>query len=70
MDELTLAAQTETDMDKRKAQCQEAEKIQFDEAGFIPLHWQNLSWASKSNMDTEKVVNVMNFPYFGDLVVK
>nr|WP_321257619.1 ABC transporter substrate-binding protein [uncultured Pseudodesulfovibrio sp.] len=70
VDELTLAAQTETDMAKRAAQCQEAEKIQYDEAGFIPLHWQNLSWASKSNMDTPKVVNVMNFPYFGDLIVK
>ncbi|WP_319543631.1 ABC transporter substrate-binding protein [uncultured Pseudodesulfovibrio sp.] len=70
VDELTLAAQTETDMAKRAAMCQEAEKIQFDEAGFIPLHWQNLSWASKSNMDTPKIVNVMNFPYFGDLIVK
>ncbi|BDQ36621.1 cytochrome c [Pseudodesulfovibrio nedwellii] len=70
VDELTIAAQTETDMTKRAAQCQEAEKIQYNEAGFIPLHWQNLSWASKSNMDTPKVVNVMNFPYFGDLIVK
>nr|WP_321514078.1 ABC transporter substrate-binding protein [uncultured Pseudodesulfovibrio sp.] len=70
VDELTLAAQTETDMAKRAAMCQEAEKIQYDEAGFIPLHWQNLSWASKSTMDTPKIVNVMNFPYFGDLIVK
>lgn len=70
VDELTLAAQTETDMAKRAIICQEAEKIQYDEAGFIPLHWQNLSWASKNNMNTEAIVNVMNFPYFGDLVIK
>ena len=70
VDELTLAAQVETDMAKRAVQCQEVEKIQYDEAGFIPLHWQNLSWASKTGMNTEDIVNVMNFPYFGDLVIK
>ncbi|MFH1912680.1 MAG: ABC transporter substrate-binding protein [Pseudomonadota bacterium] len=70
VDELTLAAQTETDLDKRAAMLQEVEKIQYDEAGFIPLHWQNLSWASKSNMNTEEIVNVMDFPYFGDLTVE
>ncbi|NDV19005.1 ABC transporter substrate-binding protein [Pseudodesulfovibrio sp. JC047] len=70
VDELTIAAQTETDTDKRAAMCKEVEKIQYDEAGYIPLHWQNLSWASKDNMNTSEVVNVMNFPYFGDLIVK
>jgi len=70
VDELTLAAQVETDLAKRAAQCQEVEKIQYDEAGFLPLHWQNLSWASKDNMNTEAIVNVMNFPYFGDLIIK
>jgi peptide/nickel transport system substrate-binding protein len=70
VDELTLAAQTETDPAKRAADLQEVEQIQYDEAGYIPLHWQNLSWASKSNMNTEAIVNVMNFPYFGDLVIK
>lgn len=70
VDELTLAAQVETDPAKRAADLQEIEQIQYDEAGFIPLHWQNLSWASKANMNTEAIVNVMNFPYFGDLVIK
>ena len=70
VDELTLAAQVETDPAKRAAQLQEVEKIQYDEAGFIPLHWQNLSWASKTGMNTEAIVNVMNFPYFGDMVIK
>jgi len=70
VDELTLASQSETDTTKRSAMLQEIEKIQYDEAGFIPLHWQDLSWSSKANMNTEAIVNVMNFPYFGDLVIK
>jgi peptide/nickel transport system substrate-binding protein len=70
VDELTLAAQTETDLAKRAAMLQEVEQIQYDEAGYIPLHWQNLSWASKKNMNTEDIVNVMDFPYFGDLVIQ
>lgn len=70
VDDLTLASNRETDMVKRSAILQKIEKILYDDAAFIPLHWQNLSWASKDNMNTEAIVNVMNFPYFGDLVVK
>ena len=70
VDEMTLASNRETDVAKRSAILQKIEKTLYDDAAFIPLHWQNLSWASKTNMDTEKIVNVMNFPYFGDLVIK
>ena len=70
VDDLTLASNTETDIVKRAAILQKIEKILFDDAAFIPLHWQNLSWASKANMNTEAIVNVMNFPYFGNLMVK
>jgi peptide/nickel transport system substrate-binding protein len=70
VDALTLKSNTETDIAKRSAILQNIEKILYDEAAYIPLHWQNLSWASKENMNTEDIVNVMNFPYFGDLVVK
>jgi peptide/nickel transport system substrate-binding protein len=70
VDKLTLAANAETDVVKRSAMLQQIEQILYDDAAFIPLHWQNLSWASKANMNTEDIVNVMNFPYFGDLVVK
>jgi peptide/nickel transport system substrate-binding protein len=70
VDALTLKANSETDIAKRTAILQNIEKILFDEAAYIPLHWQNLSWASKDNMNTEDIVNVQNFPYFGDLVVK
>ncbi|WP_342674191.1 ABC transporter substrate-binding protein [Desulforhopalus singaporensis] len=70
VDELTLASSSETDIAKRAEMLQQVEKILYDEAAFIPLHWQNLSWASKNNMNTQDIVNVMNFPYFGDLVIK
>ncbi len=70
VDKLTLASNGETDNVKRAEMLKNIEKILYDEAAFIPLHWQNLSWASKTNMNTEEIVNVMNFPYFGDLTVK
>ncbi len=70
VDRLTLGSNTETDIAKRSAMLQKIEKILYDDAAFIPLHWQNLSWASKTGMNTEDIVNVMNFPYFGNLVVK
>lgn len=70
VDKLTLASNSETDNAKRATMLQKVEQILYDDAAFIPLHWQNLSWASKKNMNTEDIVNVMNFPYFGDLVIK
>ncbi len=70
IDALTLAANSETDNVKRAAILQKIEKMLYEDAAYIPLHWQNLSWASKENYNTEEIVNVMNFPYFGDLVTK
>jgi peptide/nickel transport system substrate-binding protein len=70
VDELTMAAQSETDLKKRTAILQEIEKILYDEAAFVPFHWQNHSYAGKNNVGIEAIVNTMNFPYFGDLVVE
>ena len=70
VDELIMTSMTETDMAKRSANLQEVEQILYDDAAFIPLHWQNLSWASKNALMIEPIVNVQNYPYFGDLVVK
>lgn len=69
VDELVLASQTETDLAKRKAILQEVEQIIYDDAAYIPLHWQHLSWAGKKNLKIEPIINVMDFPYFGDLVM-
>jgi peptide/nickel transport system substrate-binding protein len=70
VDEMTLAAQSETDLKKRAAILQEIEKILYDEAAFVPFHWQNHSYAGKKSVGIEAIVNTMNFPYFGDLVYK
>ncbi|MFO7598063.1 MAG: ABC transporter substrate-binding protein [Desulfocurvibacter africanus] len=68
VDELVLAAGGETDMAKRAAMLQEAERMLYDDFAFIPLHWQMLSWASSNKVaNAEEIVNVMDFPYFGDL---
>lgn len=48
---------------------QQVEQTLYDEAAYIPLHWQDLAWASAANIDIEPVLNVMNFPYLGDLVI-
>lgn len=70
IDKLAVIAQQETNLDKRIAMEKKMEKLAYDDAAFVPLHWQNLSWASKKNVMTEGIVNVMNFPYFGDLIIK
>ncbi len=70
VDEMIAQANTETDREKRAAIMQEMEKIVYDEAGFVPLHWQNLSWGARKGVDIAPIVNVMDFPYIGDLVIK
>mgnify|MGYP003624317405 CR=1 FL=1 len=70
VDSLVEGANSETDPAKRKVMLQQVEQILYKEAAFVPLHWQNLAWGAKSNLDIAPIVNAMNFPYFGDLVVK
>ncbi len=70
VDRLTLAAQSETDLAKRSEMLQQIEQILYDDAAFVPFHWQNHSYGAKKNVDVAPVINTMNFPYFGDIVVK
>ncbi|WP_324753604.1 ABC transporter substrate-binding protein [Roseovarius sp. Pro17] len=70
VDELTTASLTETDEGKRAEMLQKIEKILYDDAAFVPLHWQDLAWAARKGVDIEPVLNVMNFPYLGDLVIE
>jgi len=70
IDELTMAVQSETDLKKRKAMLQEIEQILYDDAAFVPFHWQNHSYAGKNKVGIKHIVNTMNFPYLGDLVIK
>jgi peptide/nickel transport system substrate-binding protein len=70
VDELTMAAQVETDLEKRKAILQEIEQILYDDAAFVPFHWQNHSYGARKGVEVGPVINTMNFPYLGDLVVQ
>ena len=70
IDDLTMAAQTETDLKKRAAILQGIERILYNDAAFVPFHWQNHSYAGKNKVGIKHIVNTMNFPYFGDLVYK
>jgi len=70
IDDLTMAAQSETDLDKRKAILQKIERILYDDAAFVPFHWQNHSYAGKNRVGIRPIVNTMNFPYLGDLIIK
>ncbi len=70
VDELTIAAQSETDLGKRSAMLQEVEQILYDDAAFVPFHWQNHAYGAKKNLKIKPILNSMNFPYFGDLVIE
>jgi len=69
-DKLMAEANSETDPAKRAEIMQKIEQMLYDDAAFVPLHWQDLAWAAKKNVQIAPVLNVMDFPYLGDLVVK
>ncbi len=69
LDALVDKSNTIVDMAERKKILQEVEQLAHDDAAFIPLHWQDLAWASRKGVHIEDIVNVMNFPYMGDLVM-
>ena len=59
------------DAEKRNELLRKASQIEFDEAIVIPLHWQNQDWAySKTFENFPDIINMKNFPLFGDLKVK
>lgn len=70
VDDLTVETLTMTDDAKRAKVLQKIEQVLHDEAAFVPLHWQDLAWAARKGVKIGDVVNVMNFPYLGDLVIE
>lgn len=70
LDQLIEAANVETDGAKREVMLQKAEKMLYDDAAFVPLHWQDLAWGARNNVKAEPIVNAMDFPYLGDLVIE
>jgi peptide/nickel transport system substrate-binding protein len=70
IDKLTVATQTMTDKDARAAALRQVERLIYDDAALIPLHWQHLAWAARKNVKIGAVVNVIDMPYLGDLVIE
>ncbi|WP_424947999.1 ABC transporter substrate-binding protein [Candidatus Spongiihabitans sp.] len=69
VDRLVLDSAKQTDPAERAQMLQRVEQILYDDAAFVPLHWQDRAWAARKGVHIDKVVNVMNFPYLGDLVM-
>jgi peptide/nickel transport system substrate-binding protein len=70
VDRLTLETQTMTDEDERATKLKEIEGIIYEDAALLPLQWQHLAWAARENVKIEPVVNVIDMPYLGDLVIE
>lgn len=70
VDKLIAESNGEVDVAKRTAMLQQIEKILIKDAAYLPLEWQNLSWAAKTKLDIKPIVNGLDFPYYGDLKVK
>ncbi|MBM3544538.1 MAG: ABC transporter substrate-binding protein [Alphaproteobacteria bacterium] len=69
VDRLTLETQTMTDEKARAEVLRKIERILYDDAAVLPLQWPHLSWAARRNVRIEPVVNVIDMPYLGDLVI-
>ena len=69
-DKMMAEANAIVDPEKRAEIMKKIEQMLYDDAAFVPLHWQNLAWAANKKVDIEPVLNVMDFPYLGDLVIK
>jgi peptide/nickel transport system substrate-binding protein len=70
VDRLTLETQTMTDADARAAVLKKIERILYDDAALLPLQWQHLAWGARKNVKIGPVVNVIDMPYLGDLVIE
>jgi peptide/nickel transport system substrate-binding protein len=69
VDSETIKASRETDTARRAEMLQAIETRLFQDAAFIPLHWENLAWAARKGVHLRPVVNALNLPYLGDLVI-
>ena len=71
LDELVLTCQSEFDPDKRAAMLREIEKIAYDNAAFVPLHFEPRAWAADPRLkNLPQILNAMNFAYLGDLIME
>jgi peptide/nickel transport system substrate-binding protein len=70
IDELTLQSQTMTDPVARAAVLKKIERLIYEDAAIVPLQWQYLSWGARKTVEIKPVLNQLDMPYLGDLVMK
>ncbi len=70
VDRLIEASASIVNKAERERTLQQVERILYDDAAFVPLHWQNLAWAARTGVNLKPILNVQNFPYLGDLVIQ
>lgn len=71
VDALIGQANKTVDSAKRAELLQKVSQIEYKEAANIPLHWQNHAWGYSNRLENfPDIVNLKNFPDFGDLIVK
>lgn len=70
VDQLVDQSRSLTDGAARGEILRRVEQILHDDAAFVPLHWQHLAWAARKGVKIEPILNVMNFPFLGDLVIE
>ena len=58
----SLETQTMIDPKARADGLKKIERILYDDAAIVPLHWQHLSWAAAKSVHIEPVLNVIDFP--------
>ncbi len=69
VDELIYQANREVMPIPRGQLLREVEQILYEDAAFVPLHWERVAWAAKKNIRMKNVLNPENLAYFGDLQV-
>jgi peptide/nickel transport system substrate-binding protein len=69
VDRLVSASAKQTNLKKRTQMLQQVEQILYQDAAFVPLHWQHLAWGARKGINIKDVLTVMNIPYLADLVV-
>ena len=71
VDNLVMQANKTVDTKARAELLQKVSGIEYKEAANIPLHWQNHAWGYSNRLENfPEIVNLKNFPDFGDLIVK
>ncbi|MFT2096908.1 ABC transporter substrate-binding protein [Marinomonas sp. 2405UD66-6] len=70
IDQKIQQANREMAPEKRKQLLQEIEQTLYDDSPIVPLYWQPLTWAAKNKVKIQDIINDMNHPYLGDLVIE